>query len=526
MGNAKKKSQQAASNWSGYLAKVVEAYLMFIMVVFVLYCKEGYVAYDLNKRNLFYIGSSIFIVISVVLWMLSLAESKDEAWKKLFSKMDLWLVVLLATWVVGVFTCGDRASAIGGDVYRYVGFAYLGLGIVGMWIISRYAQWTVWLSRVFAAVGCIIFIWQIMNCYYIDPLNWTFDGQYHHLMSSLANLNQNACFDAMFLAVGMTMFLFAKKREDQIGFGIFILLGYMGGIACISSTFFMGLAAVYVGMLFYVLRHPQYLWKFWMEVVMFVVAIVLHKMIYVAVADDRIVLESLTAILFDVRVILALVAILAVGALLIWKAGKFFEKTGVVLSWIFLGLIGAVIVLFIACVVYANTGHVNPEDGGLLSHLVINDWTGNARGVIWRVTFGMFGQESLFQKLFGVGLNNYSTEVYKYYAADVNAIFGEASVLADAHNVFLDMLISSGIIGAVSFMGISVHILVKAIKMAKKQPVLLTAILGILAWMAVGLLNANLNVATQVYFGMLGVFWALIRKLETCEETKDIIGLV
>ena len=75
-------------------------------------------------------------------------------------------------------------------------------------------------------------------------------------------------------------------------------------------------------------------------------------------------------------------------------------------------------------------------------------------------------------------------------------------------------------------MGISVHILVKAIKMAKRQPVVLAAILGILAWMAVGLLNANLNVATQVYFGMLGVFWALIRKLETCEETKDIIGLV
>ena len=52
---------------------------------------------------------------------------------------------------------------------------------------------------------------------------------------------------------------------------------------------------------------------------MFVVAIVLHKMIYGAVADDRIVLESLTLILFDVRVLLALAAILAVGALLIWK---------------------------------------------------------------------------------------------------------------------------------------------------------------------------------------------------------------
>ena len=139
MGNAKKKSQQAASNWSGYLAKVVEAYLMFIVVVCGVDCKEVYVAYYLNKGNLIYIGSSIFIVISVVLWMLSLAESKDEAWKKLFSKMDLWLVVLLVIWVIGVFTCGDRASAIGGDVYRYVGFVYRGLGIACMWIISRYA---------------------------------------------------------------------------------------------------------------------------------------------------------------------------------------------------------------------------------------------------------------------------------------------------------------------------------------------------------------------------------------------------
>lgn len=526
MGNSKKKSMEVANAWNGYLAKFVEVYLLFIMVLFVLYCKEGYVQYDLYKRNLFYVGSSMFIVISLVLWLLSFAEEKENSWNKLFGKMDFWLVGILGSWFIGMLTCGDKATAFSGDVYRYMGVAYLGLGIVGMWIISRYAQWTIWLSRVMVIVGCGIYLWQTMNCYYIDPLNWTYNGQYHALMGPLANLNQNACYDAMFVGIAMAMFLLAKKKEDKIGFGIFLFLGYVGGIACTSSTFYLGLAALFVGMLIYVLQHFEFLWRFWVEMAMFVGAVILHKALFYLFDDERIVLESVTQLLFDTRMIVVLIIVLLVTAILIKIGAKFFESKGVLLSWLVLGAVVLVIVVFIVGVAYANTGHAVEGDGSILSYLIINDMTGNARGVAWRTSIGLLGHETIVQKLFGIGLNNFSQEVYKYYAQDLVLVFGEQNILADAHNVFLDLLISSGIVGVVSFFGISVHILAKAIRLAKQQPVMLIVIMGIVAWMAVGLLNANLIVTTQIYFGMLGVFWAILRKLENCEESKDIIGLV
>lgn len=512
--------------WDSYMSKCVSIYMMVVMVVFVLFCKEGYVQYDLHKRNLFYGISIIFIFSSVLILLLSLSTNERRPWKELFSKMDLWVVGILGTWIVGWIFSENKSFAFWGDPFRYIGIAYLGLGLIGMWIISRYVEWDKWLTRVFVIVCTIIFIWQTMNCYYIDPPNWTMNQQYHALMSSLANINQNACFNVLVLSVGMAMFLFVKERTDKILLGVFLLLGYVGGISAASATYFIGIGLVFLAMIAYVFRHSEYLWDFWMEAVLFVIAAVIQKIGIYLYTDEEIVLDTIANILMNGKVLLILVVLLAIAALLIWKGNAFFEKNGKLLSNIYLLILGLGTVILIGCAIYANMNQENLAEGSLFAKLVMNDMSGNARGLIWRVTLGSFARESVVHRIFGCGLNNFSNTVYQYFPQDLMAVWGTDTVLADAHNVFFDVLLSSGTVGFICYFGLPVHVLIKCVKVAKTNPVGLYGILGVVAWFAVGMTNANLNVATQVFYVMLGVYWGILRKIDAGEEVNGTVKLV
>lgn len=512
--------------WDSYVAKCVQIYFVVFMTVFLLYCKEGYFEYDLYKRNLFYGISLIFIFSTVLMLLLSLSSNERRPWKELFSKMDLWIVGIFGTWAIGWFFSESRSDAFWGDRFRYIGISYLVLGIIGMWIISRYIQWNIWMTRLFVVICTVIFIWQNLNCYYIDPLNWTMDQTYHGLMACLANINQNACFNVLVLSVGMVMFFHAKERKDKIVLGIFLLLGYMGGIAVSSATYFSGIGLVFVVLVAYVLRHSEYLWDLWMEVLLFWLAAIIQKIGITLYQEEQILLDSVGQFMLNGAVLLILAVVLILAALLLWKADKFLKEKERMLSNIYLGLVGIVVLFMIGCLIYANTSGITAEDGGFLSKFVISDMSGNARGLIWRVTIGSFAQESWIHKLFGCGLNNFKDVVYKYYALDLIAVWGTNTILADAHNVYLDILLSSGIVGFICYFGLPIHVMVKCIRYAKKNPIALYGILGVVGWFAVGLTNANLNMAVQVFYVMLGVYWGLLRRLDRGETIDSSIKVI
>ena len=511
MSKSKNTSEKSNNVWNSYMAKCIEIYLLFLMVVYVLFCREGYVEYDIHKRNLFFAGSIFFTMASLVIVLLSMSEAKKGDWKKYFEKADLWMVGLFVSWGAGIFLCRDKSVTLWGDVYRYMGLVFMLLSVITMWIISRYAKWTKLLSRVLLGVGAIIFVWQILNFYYIDPLNWTFDGKYHFLMSTLGNLNQNACFDVIVLAMAMAMFVLIEKGNEQKIIAAFLFVGYMAGIATSSATYYLGIAIIFMVMFGYCLIHTKNLLKFWFQAVLFVFAALAQKLLYLALGDQWVAIDGITQMLFDVRTLLILVVLLAILGILFWKCESFFEQKGKLLLGIYIVLIAIVLVLGLGCFIYANTSGISAEDGGFFSHLVMNDMSGNARWLIWKCTIGMFAQEPIAQKLFGSGLSSYSTHIYEYYAEELMAVWGVENRLADAHNVFLDMLASSGIVGAVSYFGVSIHVLIQSMKKVASQPAALMAILTIPAWIAVGLVNANLIVTTPLYFGLLGIFWSIVR---------------
>ena len=123
---------------------------------------------------------------------------------------------------------------------------------------------------------------------------------------------------------------------------------------------------------------------------------------------------------------------------------------------------------------------------------------------------GTFAEGNIFQKLFGIGFNEFSTEVYKYYYDELYEVYHNQSILADAHNAYFDLLLSTGILGVVTYFGLIIKVLVSGLRMLKTNKNGLYIVMGIAAYLTVVMVNSNLNVITQVFFAMLAVFLNMV----------------
>lgn len=528
MGQAKRKQVATKSKGSErsvdrYMTWIVDAYLVYIMTVFVLVCPKGYVEYDLNKRNLLYIGTVPFVAISILMILVSLANADNvvEYFKGKFGKTDLLMGILFVVWIVSYMGCLNKPAGFWGDNLRYVGFSFMGLTLLACWIISKYFKYEQWLLYLFLGVSTFLAIWQTLNMYGIDPLNWQMDRQYTHLVSTLANVNQNAFFDAVALAIAVGALLMAEKRVEQIVYGIAVFLIMIGGIASRSETYFFGAILVFMVAVGYAWAHVECLRRAWLTCGLFVLSVVVQRFGYYKWIEGRIpwYVEGTTGLLFRKSMIILMVAVILIYGVLVLAGKKWIEQNGKLISRIYLGIVSVAFVAAVGVVVYANRTEIDPASGSFLLNLKLQDEFGGYRGTIWKVTMKMFADGSVFKKMFGYGMDNYSTLAVLTYAEDLT-VFGD-QVLADAHNIVLDMLISSGVLGVLSLFGVIAGVLWKNIKQFNKVPMAACAIMCISAFLMAGMLNGYLIVVTPVFFALLGCFWKSGREVQEKETVEE-----
>lgn len=417
----------------------------------------------------------------------------------------------LVVWTISYLGCADKQSGFWGDVYRYIGFSSMALTLIACWIISKYFKFEKWLLWLFMAVSCVVFGWQILNMYGIDPLNWQMDRQYTWLVSVFANVNQNAVFDATALAVAVGAFLVAENRVEQILYGVVVFLAMAGGIASHSETFYFGAAVALVIAVGYAWTHVECMWRAWMTCALFWAAVLVQKLGYNKwiLKDEKLyyawMLEAITGLLFKPKTMILMAVIVIVYGAIIILCNKKMDKIGKIVKNVYIGAIAVVVATVGAVVVYANTVEIDPASGSFLLNLKIQESFGGYRGTIWRVTMSMFGDSNVFQKLFGIGMDNFSTQAYVNYAEDLQ-VFGDA-VLADAHSLYFDMLASSGIFGVIGFFGVIAGVLCKNVKQLKENKMAVGAVMYIGAYLLAGTLNGHLIVTTPVFFVLLGCFW-------------------
>jgi O-antigen ligase len=103
--------------------------------------------------------------------------------------------------------------------------------------------------------------------------------------------------------------------------------------------------------------------------------------------------------------------------------------------------------------------------------LNFDDSWGTRRGQNWKYSVSIYVNEfSPIQKLIGIGPDCYKPYELEYHS-EYAALW--VSPIANAHNEFLTSMISSGILGTISYYGFLISCCVLALRGRKKAPILL-----------------------------------------------------
>jgi hypothetical protein len=405
----------------------------------------------------------------------------------------VWLL-LPVSWTVSFFLSIDKQEAFWGQQAKCTGLLLYVIGALSIWFLGRYLVWSPILSWLFLIAAGIVCQLQILNRWGIDPF-----GMYSNLVeeeksifiSTIGQVNYNAALDCLILAVLLVWFLLSKDRFSRIVYGAVLVLAYGGAICCCSDSFYLALVVMFAALLCYVYAHPEKWLRLSAALILFDAAALGIWICWSYVAPAK--FWGISTLLFDMK-----------------------------LHWMLTGAMWLVVILGYLCSTrwkkvwkwYCPALLVLVPAGGVLawsrsfsaSQLQAQLDSSGGRLEIWSKVWRTWNQAPLIHKLWGYGFNNVNQAL---------ACFGEnqlgAEQLMDAHNIFLNSLLTSGFVGTAFGVAFLIWLFVRSVRSLRENEMGLLGCMIVLAYAAQGMVNGPQVLTEPVYLVGFGVAAAAIR---------------
>ena len=530
MGQAKRARSGIANNiginWKAIMQWLSFAYITYIVVVFCLVCPKGYIEYDILKSRMFWIPSLVFVLCEVILWAVSLdrPDHFKVGYREKKDKIDFVMFAILAVWAVSTLISSDRTMAVFGDNYRYQGFLYFGLALAAMFLMSHIGGWNKVSTGILMVVLAVIYVWQMLNYFGIVPFDWQMNRQYPLLVACLANIDQNSAFDGVAIAAGTAAFVFCKNKIIKILWGVINVLCVMGAITTRSDSFFLGLAIGTVIIVGYSLKHAEYIRSTAVAMALYLVGILLIRFL-----DSRYGYRAIFSIYYQsagstlicsehtIKILACLVVAFAVISVFYPMLPKKVFKFVHIAYLVLMGGGAA------AAAVYFTKLYFSESQSELA--LFVREAFAS-RAPIWKYSFINMGYQDTAHRLFGVGFGNFNRIMDRY--SSVVYTIREYAELADAHNLFIDMYVATGIVGAVAWIVLLICIIIKLRKAAAHYPWAMVGVMLMAGFITTGLVNTSLIIVTPwVYIGVGAMLYQVRLNdrtdsgIETVEEKTE-----
>lgn len=515
----------------------VNCYLAFMMLIFLLYYRNGYIDILRVKRGLFLNGTAVFL-----LWMFLISifeilingkererrEKRDRSrlWKSGYGYLGYLILLEIAVLVISTLGAEHRRDVFLGLTGRYLGSLAMVMGWITVLLIAKYVRWNVVLNWIFLIGVGIVWLLQILNTCGIDPLGiqaQTAEWMRLYFISTIGNVNFNAGFDCMTLPVIMVFYTVCRERFSRMIYGIALCLGSAAAVCCRSDSVYLGIGIGFLALLACGLRHWEYLIRCVEGMTLSLFSMLLTALfIRYRIGGDA--LLGLGIPVSDIR--FAAVEILCVGVL--WalilggKKGCFWknESQRERCLRIWRRVYGCLLILmggiFLLGMILVNKTDLLPVQKMPFYWMHLTDEWGSSRGYVWKRSLEIFKELPLFEKLFGCGMNSTGYLLNDYFGEEMQARFSVKFI--DAHNEGLQYLLSIGIVGTMLYFAILLGIFVSAVKAIRAgNENAMFAVCAIPAFLAQGLVNNPQIVTTPLLFIGLGIFWNIMGDREGME---------
>lgn len=523
---------------------ITSAFLLYMLVIYPLALHDHYFDITYTKYTVFKVGLILFAVIwamglVIVLTGINAGDMKGRhaggnakvgTMDKLKAVIcdgvygtDICMVLFFISGVMSFIMAEDKKNAFTGAQGRYCGLAFMILIFIMYIIVSARVSnmekmWSL-ISMVFVLVSSVTFIIAILQNIGFDPFK-LLDGinrkQRNIYVSTFGNIDIFGSFICIALPLFMGLYVTEKSNIKRIVYGIGVFAGFMAFIPANADVVFAGVGAAIIAVLFATVYMERVDRLF--ELVMFgsggyLGMVLLRKLVgtngakitgFNRLSEHPALLVIIFAVALFIRLIIQVYINRNKDEIYINKnksevyINKQKDRTGIKLIII----LAVVLISGIAVIIYGRKNNLAMFD--------FNDKWGSYRGYIWRRVTGLYGELPFVQKIFGHGNESIRSLMDERFYDEMLQVTG--TVYDNAHNEYLQYLVTQGLFGMLSYGGVVVTAVIAGVKKIKKSPYILGLLLAVVSYGVQAIFNVNQCITTPYMFIMTAMLIGMCRR--------------
>lgn len=497
---------------TNFLSTLLGIYVISIGVGLPLVFRHYYFDILLFKYYYYCFCTIAMIVLVAAYFIISRAKNNDfsvkdirNIWEKL-SLIDLFVLIYWLIAIVSTLNSDYLYEAFWGNEGRFTGLFLISWYVLSYFCVSRFWNYKSWYLELMLVAGVLVCLFGITDYFKLDIFNFKVNmipEQKDIFTSTIGNINTYTAYVGIIAAISTVLYAKENRIKQMICYYICMIISFFAIIMGVSDNAYLSLMALFGILPLFLFRDNMGIRRYLIIVASFFSVLQCIDWINNKLSSQVLGIDGAFKIVIGFRYLHLLVAFLWL-LILIWyifglKAKNRSKDHGNIMIYIWFGIMG-VVLLFVLYILYDCNiaGHAS-RYSSVSNYLVINDDWGTHRGYIWRNGLECFSKLTLWKKLIGYGPETFGILILR---ATANNKYNE--LFDSAHNEYLHMLVTVGILGLASYMFFLLSFIKRCFK-SKKNYYLIAIAFALICYSAQAFVNLNLPIATPIFWLLLGV---------------------
>lgn len=468
--------------------KIGNFYLFLIFCIFPLVFHDYY--FDIYETKFYFYIYSTLILFLLLIW--NNGMKKQRLGQVCRKKEMLCYMAFLFFAVCSTVFSEHRYQALTGNMGRKNGLLTVAVFCVSFVILMQADKlhWEMFYLLEFS--GIFVGILAVLNHYGIDPLGFMAEiGWNDDFMSTIGNVGSVVEFMTVILAVSGIFFILEDDKKKNIFHGIVYAIAMLSMLLAGADSAYGGIVIFYLLAIFAVKSTGEKL-RYLLLVAYIVIAFlgigVLNEQNWHFVVCQKN-LSMITRNLGKQRFVLFIALIISAvagAAICLFSNHPVKVLQHIPLKKIYAAVLAGLAFFLVGIIICVNTGKIVSEPWTMIGKLKINDAWGNNRGYIWRNAWEYYKQLPIGKKLLGIGPDT------MYYVFEEMGTIHEGVAIDNAHFLILQMLVTHGLAGAVSWIGWIIGAISLGIRKAGEEKRYFVIVSGIIGYYATAMFGISL----------------------------------
>ncbi|MDO4326582.1 MAG: O-antigen ligase family protein [bacterium] len=484
------------------------------------------------------LAAGVLLIVPILwyMWYASLSNEQRMKEKARFSPKEIWKSLsipdkaVLTFWLIEVISTVSSQypyESFWGNEGRFSGLFLTTLYIFAYFSVSRLMKFQRWYLDAFLGSAMLVCLFGITDYFQMDILHFKEmmkEEQLAMFVSSIGNINTYTALVGMVSAVASVLFAKSEKWSFTVWYYFCMTISFFAIIMGLSDNAYLALAGLFGFLPFYLFKKKSGIKRYLVIVATFFTVIQCVGWINDVFQDKVLGIDGAFNLIVEFRGLLPFILLLwAVAG--VWQymdsrkeKASISDDAGRFPRCIWFGVVVLVVLAVIFMLYDCNIAGNVERYGSLSNYLLFNDDWGTHRGYIWRIGMENYKKFSPWQKLVGFGPDTFGIVTFFNNFQDMMIRYGER--FDNAHNEFLNYLITVGIAGLVAYVTFILSLLVRGFKKGGENPAVAAMLFAVICYNMQAFVNLNLPIVTPIMWMFLMMSMAAVNEKEKHNTEK------